>query len=322
MRNKHELHLIFGTGPLGQSVLRALRESSYTNIRMVNRSGRRHPNIPMGVEVVASDAYSVDQVERVTQGAAVVYQCAQPKYTQWPEKFPPLQRAILEGTAQNGAVLVIGDNLYMYGDTDGAPIHEGLPYKPHGHKTRTRAQMATEVLETHASGKIRAVIGRGSDFYGEGVERALLGERVFGNILNGKAAQTLGNLDLPHTHTYIGDFGRGLVILGENESAWGEVWHVPNAPTVTTREILHLIEEELGQPFKLSPMSKIMFEVLSLAHPILREYREMRYELEKPYIVDHAKFVTVFGDIHTPLREGIHKTLAWYRTHMAEQLAA
>ena len=322
MNNKHELHVIIGTGPLGQSVMRALREKGHTNVRMVNRSGKRHPDIPVSIEIVASDAYNVDQVEAVTQGAAVVYQCAQPGYTQWPEKFPPLQRAILEGSARNGAVLVVGDNLYMYGDTDGAPIHEGLPYKPHGHKTRTRAQMATEILEAHASGKIKAVIGRGSDFYGEGVKGALLGELVFDNIMQGKAAQTIGNPDLLHTQTYIGDFGRGLVILGENESAWGEAWHIPNAPTVTTREVLSIIEEEMGQPIKVAPMPKLMFEVLSLVHPMLREYREMRYELEKPYIVDHSKFVAAFGDIHTPLREGIRNTTAWYRSQLEEKIAA
>jgi len=33
----------------------------------------------------------------LTRGAAVVFQCAQPPYHQWPEKFPALQAAILDG---------------------------------------------------------------------------------------------------------------------------------------------------------------------------------------------------------------------------------
>src|SRR5690349_12487401 len=106
-------HVIFGTGPLAQSVMNALLGKKDVQITMVNRSGNRG-DIPQTVEILASDAYDAKQVQAVTKGAAVVYQCAQPAYTEWPTKFPPLQTAILEGTAANGAKLIVGENLYMY----------------------------------------------------------------------------------------------------------------------------------------------------------------------------------------------------------------
>lgn len=314
--NMDERHVIFGTGPLGQSVMRALRDAGYSNIRMVNRSGKQG-EIPAEVTVVGSNAYDADNVAQVTAGAAVVYQCAQPAYTQWPEKFPPLQRAIIDGTARNDAKLVIGDNLYMYGDTEGQPIHENLPYKPHGHKGRTRAQIATEALEAHTSGKLQVALVRGSDFYGEGVKDSILGEMAIGNAVAGKAAQFFGNIDLPHTQTYIGDFGKAMMLVGQRDAAMGDIWHVPNAPTMTTREIMQIVEEELGQTVKISVMPNLMFEVVSRIHPVLREFREMRYEFEKPYIVDSSKFVAAFGDIHTPLREGLRRTIAWYKAQHA-----
>lgn len=307
-------HLILGTGPLGQSIMRALQTRANADITMVNRSGQRHADIPDSVQLVAADLYDADTVAHLTQNADVVYQCAQPTYTEWKEKFPPLQTAILDGVSRGDAKLIVGENLYMYGDTDGAPIHRHLPHKPHGTKGTVRTAMTAQLRDAHAQGKVRVAMARGSDFYGPGVRQALIGERVFDFLLEGKAASVLGNIDLPHTQTFISDFGEAMVILGEREDALGQAWHVPNAePNITTRDLLERICAEMGIETNIAPMPKIMFEVLSFVHPTLREYREMRYELEKPYIVDSSDFIATFGDISTPIDEGIRQAVAWYR---------
>ena len=306
--------VVFGTGPLARSVMRELLHRKERQVRMVNRSGRRG-DIPEPVEVVACDAYDKRAVESVTAGAAVAYQCAQPAYTEWPTKFPPLQSAILDGVAASGARLVVGDNLYMYGPTHGEPIHEELPYRATGKKGLTRARMARQLLDAHQAGTIRMVIVRGSDFYGEGVVNSTLGEIVFGSLLRGKAAQAIGNIDLPHTLTYIGDFGRAMVLLGERDDALGQAWHVPNAePRITLRAMIERVARVVGVAPRTSVMPRPMFEVISLFHPILREFRELRYQVNEPYVVDHAKFLEAFGDISTPVDEAIRRTVAWYRT--------
>jgi nucleoside-diphosphate-sugar epimerase len=310
-----EKHIIFGTGPLAQSVMRELLTKPNKQITMVNRSGKRG-EIPQPVEVIAADAYDAKQVQAVTKGAAVVYQCAQPAYTEWPTKFPPLQTAILEGTAANGAKLIVGENLYMYGSTHGKPIKENLPYLAQGAKGKTRAAMAKQLLDAHQAGKIRVAMARGSDFYGEAVEGSIIGERVVGFLLAGKAASVLGNPDLPHTQSYIGDFGKALVILGEREEALGRAWHIPNAePEITTRQMIERIAKEIGVEAKISVMPKLMFEIISRFHPMLREFRELSYEFEEDYIVDHSDFVTCFGNIATPTNEAIRRTVAWYKNH-------
>jgi hypothetical protein len=79
---------------------------------MVNRSGVAD-RLPAGVEVVASDAYDVNKTIDVSKGATTVYQCAQPPYYEWAEKFPPLQKSIMDVAAANGAKLAVGDNLYL-----------------------------------------------------------------------------------------------------------------------------------------------------------------------------------------------------------------
>ena len=125
-----ELHVVFGAGPLGRSVMEELVRRGKT-VRVVSRSGKM-AEAPQGVELVAGDLYDAAVVRRLTEGAAVAYQCAQPHYGEWPQKFPPLQAAIIEGLAGGGTKLVIGENTYMYGDTDGKPLTEDLPYAaPH-----------------------------------------------------------------------------------------------------------------------------------------------------------------------------------------------
>jgi nucleoside-diphosphate-sugar epimerase len=304
-------HIIFGTGPLGISVMEALIERG-ESVRMVNRSGKA--DVPASVEIVKGDAYNPQETCELCKGATVVYQCAQPPYHEWVEKFPPLQSSILEGAAANNAKLVIGDNLYMYGYVQGK-IHEELPYSAHTRKGKTRAQMAKVALQAHQDGKVRVTIGRGSDFFGEGVLGSMMGERVFPNLLQGKSASLVGNIDLPHTYTYIKDFGKALAILGERDEALGQVWHVPNAETLTTREFVTIAFELAGLPPKMSGMGKFMMRIGGLFIPEARETVEMMYEFEKPFIVDDSKFKKVFGDISTPIRESLQKTLVWYRQH-------
>lgn len=110
---------------------------------------------------------------------------------------------------------VFGDNLYMYGPVSGLIIDD-LPYAATTCKGRVRAQIATTLMEAHASSKVRATIGRGSDFYGPHALFTAVGERVFRPALTGKAASVFGNPDMPHTYTSIEDFDGGLVMLGEH----------------------------------------------------------------------------------------------------------
>ena len=308
----NEYHLIFGTGPLAKATMRALLKRGRA-VRMVNRSGKRPQDVPASVEIVAGDAYSIDFTRSVAKGALVVYQCAQPEYHQWVTQFPPLQASILEGAASNGARLIAGENLYMYGDTNGQPITEDLPYAAHTRKGKVRAEMANALLEAHRTGKVSVAMGRGSDFYGPGVLDSSLGERTIAPLLRGKPAEVFASLDQPHTYSYINDFGEALAILGERDEALGQAWHVPNPPTLTQRQLVTLFFNEAGLEPKFSVMGKFMLRLGGLFIPAAWESVEMAYEFEKPFQVDASKFVKAFGDISTPHETAVEQTLAWYR---------
>jgi nucleoside-diphosphate-sugar epimerase len=143
-----------------------------------------------------------------------------------------------------------------------------------------------------------------------------MGERVFYPLLRGKPAQLIGRTDLPHTHTYLKDFGAALVILGEHSEADGQAWHVPNdQPRMTQAEVVRLFAEEANVEAKTSSMGKTMMSIGGLFIPEAKETVEMMYEFEKPFVIDSSKFERTFGMKPTPVRQAIRETVAWYKGH-------
>lgn len=304
-----KFHVVIGSGPLGMSVARALAEMG-KQVRIVNRTGGA--NVAQEIVAIRADVTRVEEVIRVCTDAEVVYQCAQPLYSDWLMLFPVLQNAILEGAAAVGARIVAGDNLYMYGEVDG-PFTEDLPYRPSTRKGKLRAQLAQQIQDAHARGKIQAAIVRGSDFYGPVVLGSTLGERVFSPLVRGKTASVVGNPDVLHSYTYIEDFGAAMALVGCDTSTFGEVWHAPTAPPWTQRQLVEKAFEIAGMPPKISATNAWMMRLGGLFIPEARESVEMMYEFEKPFILDSSKFSKRFGKEATTHEAGLEGTVRWYQ---------
>ncbi len=305
--------VILGTGQLGLAIMDELAARGLP-VTLVNRSGTVAETLPNGVAVTATDLYDPENVRAACAGADVVFLCAQPAYTEWPEKFPPLIDSVLAGLYESGTTLIFGDNLYMYGPTGGAPISEDLPYAATGHKGKTRALIAEQLLNAHTPGKLNVVIGRASDFFGPRVTDSAVGDLLFAAAMEGKTVNLLGDIDLPHTYTYIRDFARALITLAEAPEAYGQAWHVPNAPTQSTRDFVEQVETQIGRPVKIRTAGKSTLTMLGWFNPMLREMKEMYYEFSEPYIVDDSKYRAAFGDGATAHEEAIQATVAWYRS--------
>jgi nucleoside-diphosphate-sugar epimerase len=309
-RGGRELHVVFGTGPVGLAVAEELSRRG-RRVRMVNRSGRAA--VPGGVEVVGGDATDKAFAREASAGAAVVYFALNPPYHRWPELFPALQEGVLEGAARAGAKLVAMENVYMYGPTGGRRLTEDLPHAAGTRKGDVRARMSRDLFAAHEAGRVRATAGRASDFFGPRVKDSAAGETIFARAVAGKAAQVAGDPDLPHTYTYAPDIGRGLVVLGEREEALGSAWHLPSPETVSTRRFVEIVFEEAGGEPKMQRAPKVLFRAMGLFNPAMREMVEMLYEFEEPFVLDHSAFDETFGNNATPLEVAIRETVRWYR---------
>ena len=224
-------------------------------------------------------------------------------------------QAFLQGMSSSKAKVIVGENLYMVGSPKGQPIRETMPNAATTSKGKARAEVATMLLDADKAGTAKVAIGRASDFYGPRVLGSSVGEILFGAALEGKTVNQMGDLSTPHTYTYIKDFGAALVTLSEHDEALGQVWHVPNAPTVSTQQFIDLVQAEVGKPIKVRTAGRTMMSLLGLVSPEMREFKEMLYEFEEPFVVDDSKFRTAFGASATPLKTGIAETVAWYRSH-------
>ncbi len=175
--------------------------------------------------------------------------------------------------------------------------------------------MAEDLLAAGAAGSVRVAIGRSSDYYGPRGLLSAMGARIFYPALAGKRTRVLGDPDQPHTYSYVPDIARGLAVLGEHSEADGEVWHLPNPPTATTREFIEQIFEVVEHEPGISSLPSAAVSLVGLFNKDVRELKEMLYEFEDPYVVNSEKFVTTFGDLATPRLESIQTTVEWFRTH-------
>jgi len=305
-----KFQLIIGAGPVGMAVSDELLRKKIP-VKIANKSGKLFT--PASMEVLKLNAADPSEVRKAALHASVVYNCTNVPYNRWTDLLPAIHHSIIEGIAGTEAKLVVMENLYMYGATQGKVITEDLAYQPCSRKGEVRARMSEALFNAHAKGKIRAASGRASDFFGPRALQSALGERVFYPALEGKTAQVLGNPDLLHTYTYVPDIGKALVVLGERDEALGKTWHLPNPETVTTRQIIEMIYKKLNYPTKIKVASKGLIRLIGIFNPIVSELAEMMYEFEEPFLVDDTKFRKLFSLPATPLAKAIGETIEWYK---------
>lgn len=305
------IHVILGTGQVGQSVARVLCAYD-VDVRVVNRSGDVPNDIEPKVEALRADMSNPDAARAACEDASVVYFCLQPPYDRWPELFPPLLETVLNAVAQTDGRFVLADNLYAYGPVSG-PINEEVPTNATGPKGKTRARMAETVLKAHESGRTRTTIGRASDLYGPGITSSIAGKQLFRPIRAGGTVWFPGDPDLPHTYTYIHDFARALVVLGSRERALGRAWHVPSAKTLSTREFVELASDVAGTEPTVRRLPSWLVESLGFVSSTFRQLRETQYQRSAPFVVTHEDFAAAFDYEPTPHSEALDQTIAWYR---------
>ena len=314
MSSSHEQHVIFGSGPVGSTIAEELQARG-KQVRLINRSGKA--TVVSGIEVVAGDAMKEAVVCELSKDASVVYNCMNVPYTQWAETLFQLQENLVAGAGAAGAKLIVTDTLYMYGKTHGRVMTEATPYAATTRKGQLRANLAKAYLQAHHEGRVRVALGRAADFFGPRVLNSALGDRVFPAALAGKAIQVFGNLDLPHSYSYVPDVAKGLIVLGECEEALGREWLLPVVtPVVTQREMANLIGTTLGTPVHIQALPKVAIQAIGLFNPFIHEFVEMLYQYTEPQIVDASAIEQAFGLHATPLDEALQATIQWYKKHL------
>lgn len=300
--------ILGGGGAVGKVLAKELK--NYTNqIRIVNRN-------PVAVnqndELVKGDLTELKTVENAVLGAEVAYLTVGLPYKTkvWQKLWPIIMQNVISACKKHKTRLVFFDNVYMYNPANLSPMTEETDILPGSKKGKVRAQIAQMVLNEIASGKLKALIARSADFYGPGISNSVLLEMVFKNLKAGKKANWLCSTQFKHNFTFTPDAAKATALLGNTNSAFGQVWHLPTATPINGKEWIEAFAKELGVKPKTQVVTKFMVKAIGLFNPIMKEFVEMLYQYDRDYDFDSSKFETVFNIKPTQINEGIKQVVS------------
>jgi nucleoside-diphosphate-sugar epimerase len=311
---------VAGYGAVGRSVAERLSRRGDSVVIL-----QRHapPMLPPNCTFKRADLEDAAKTQDALAGATTVVCAVGVPYVSaiYTRVWPVVMRNMLEACAKSGARFVFADNLYMYGPQTG-PLTEDLRLTNYGRKPRVRAEITRLWQQAHNSGRVRAVAVRASDFYGPDVPTSVLSTMGVARLLAGKPALTPYPPDQPHDFTYVPDFARALVtLIDAPDDAYGEAWHVPNAPVRSLRDLFALAATLIGVRPRVTVLPQTLMPFLGLFSTDVRELKEMRFQWDRPYLVDAAKFSRRFWGDATPFDEGLHVTIAFHRAPTADPQA-
>lgn len=298
-------------GVIGKEIAKSLPQ--YTDrIRLVSRNPK--PVNPAD-ELVAADLLAAGQVDKAVEGSDIVYLTAGLQYSAkvWQQQWPLIMQNVLTACLKHGAKLVFFDNVYALGKVEGW-MTEDTPMRAVSKKGKVRAQIGGMILSAVEQGNLQAIIARAADFFGPDTPLSFLNVLVAENFAKGKSAQWMMNDKVRHTYTYTPDAGKATALLGNTESAYNQVWHLPSDPNaITGKETIELFAREFGVEPKYMVLNKFMLQLAGLFIPPIRESMELLYQYDSDYLFDSNKFNKAFHFTPTTYAEGIAATVRWYK---------
>ncbi|MFW5761941.1 MAG: NAD-dependent epimerase/dehydratase family protein [Cyclobacteriaceae bacterium] len=303
--------ILGANGIIATELAKALIE--YTkDIRLVSRNPKKVNDTD---EVLPADLMNADATYNAVKGSSIVYLTVGIPYKLklWHKQWPVIMQNVIEACKKEQAKLVFFDNVYMYGKVDGW-MTEATPYRPTSKKGEVRAHIANMLMQEVNAGNLQGLIARAADFYGPNTPASMISAIVFENFAKGKSAMYMLNDKAKHSYTYTPDAGKATALLGNTDSAYGQIWHLPSDHNVLTGE--EFIKLTAGE-FQIKPKYKVIpggfLRVLALFNSIVKESLEMLYQNKYDYLFDSSKFQKKFNWQPVSYQEGIKATVASYK---------
>jgi nucleoside-diphosphate-sugar epimerase len=310
-------HTILGAGgsignPLAHELLKA-----GGNIRLVSRSNYSIP----GTESFKADISSYEETLKSIQGSDVVYLCAGLAYDLkvWRELWPKIMQNVIDACKKVNARLIFFDNVYMYGKVDGK-MTETTAYNPCSKKGEIRAKIATLLEKEMKQNNIQAIIARAADLYGPyATKNSVPYILAIDNLMKGKKAQWLVDINKSHSYTYTMDCAKALHLLSGRDECYNQVWHMPTCnPGITGKTFIELAAKEIGITPNYTVLKKWMVKMMGFFNKTVNESYEMLYQSEFEYYFDSTKFNDFFNFKPMTYPEGIHETIAFLKRESAD----
>ncbi len=295
--------IIGAGGAIGIELAKAL--TKYTNdIRLVSRKPEK---VNSTDQLFPADITNYNELVKAVKDSEVVYVTVgfEYGYKVWQDTWPKFIKDLISVCENENCKLVFFDNIYMYDKDHLNGMTEETPIKPPSKKGEVRANIAQMIMDEVKTGKLKALIARSADFYGPSIMNSLLIETVFKPLSTGRNANWLGSDKYKHSFTYTPDAAKATAILGNTDTAYGQVWHLPTASNpLTGKQWVKVVAEKLNVKPKYRVVSKFMLQIMGLFVPFMRESVEMLYQYNRDYVFDSSKFEREFNFKPTSYKEG------------------
>jgi nucleoside-diphosphate-sugar epimerase len=303
---------IFGAaGAIGHAVADELRRRGVW-FRAVGR--RRAPLEPLGAaEIVEADLTEGRAAGDAARGVDTIIYAVGVPYHRF-DLHPKLMTTAVEAAVLTKVRrLMVVSSVYSYGRPETPRVAETHPRRPHTHKGRMRKEQEDIALKAQRDGLLQAAVARLPDFYGPHAGNSLANP-IFRAALDGRKANWLGSVDLPHEFIFTPDAGRALVELASRPEAYGEAWNLGGPSPVTGREFITAVYTQAGAKPRWRTAGPATLWVAGWFNTQMRELVEMQYLHQTPVLLDDSKAAKLLGGLpKTSYRDGIAGTLRWMK---------
>ncbi|MFW5756243.1 MAG: NAD-dependent epimerase/dehydratase family protein [Tangfeifania sp.] len=298
------MQVILGAGgAIGKELAKELK-SYDEKVRLFSRNPQK---VNDDDELVKGDLTNQLNVDEAVKGTDVAYLTAGLPYRAlvWERQWPVIMRNVISACKKHKAKLVFFDNMYLYDKEKLSPMTEETEVDPPSQKGKVRAKIARMLLDEVQSGNIKALIARAADFYGPGIKNSAFTEAILNNLKAGKSANWFCSVKKKHNFTWTPDAAKATALLGNTESAYGQVWHLPTVAAFPIYEWIEKTARALGVKPKSIVAPPFLVKLMGVFNPMMREMKEMLYQYDRDYDFDSSKFETVFGLKPTPAEEAL-----------------
>lgn len=285
-------------GGAGTEITRELLNYS-KEIRIVNRNPKKVNDTD---QLMKADLTNPNLLDEAVKGSEIVYMTIGFTYNikVWREIWPKFMKNLIDSCSKYKTKIVFVDNMYMYDPKYLSDMTEETPVNPISEKGKVRADVAKMLMDAVEKKKVEALIARAPDFYGPGIKGSLLYQSVYLNLLKDKSPQWLGKLDVIHSYIYSKDIGRAVALLGNTPDAYNQVWHLPTTDKkLTNRQWIELMMNAMNKQKKIQVMPDWMISLVGIFMPILRELKDVDYQIKQDYFFNSSKFNKRFN--YTPI---------------------
>ena len=315
------------TGFTGGQLARALKARGYDVWAMLRTPAGAESLQRDGIQTRTGDLANPASLPAAVSGMDVVYNIAA-LYRQaglpdsvYHQVNGTAVGQLIEAAAGAGVRRVVHcSTVGVHGDIEHPPAGEDAPLSPGDVYQLSKVEGEQRARDVASRTGVEVVIARPSGIYGPGDRRLL---KLFRGVARRRFV-ILGDGRIFYHLTYIDDLVEGFRLCGEVPAAAGRTYILAGAETPTLNDLAALIAKEAGVPppslhlpvwpFWLAGAAcEAVCAPFGLEPPIYRRRVDF-FTKSRAFDITRAREELGYAP-RTQLREGIRRTLDWYRVH-------